>query len=84
MKKPLEKSEFSILDGQKDNAFFSKKMIQLANVDLSDTNLDNFKFDFDWSKYIDIICNQHWIRWLEKPLTEMKKDFEKPQQLGLF
>ena len=80
----LEKSEFSILDGQKDNAFFSKKMIQLANVDLSDTNLDNFKFDFDWSKYIEIICNQNWIKWLEKPLTEMKKEFEKPQQLGLF
>lgn len=80
----LEKSEFSILSSQKDDAFFSKKMVQLANVDLSDTNLDNFKFNFDWSKYIDIICNQHWIKWLEKPLTEMKKEFEKPQQLGLF
>ena len=80
----LENSESSILSSQKDDAIFSKKMIQLANVDLSDTNLDNFKFNFDWNKYIDIICNQHWIKWLEKPLTEMKKDFEKPQQLGLF
>ena len=78
------KSESDILWSQKDDAFFSKKMVQLANVDLSDTNLDNFKFNFDWSKYIDIICNQHWIKWLEKPLTEMKKEFEKPQQLGLF
>ena len=80
----LEAAECKILEGQKEDAFFSKKMIQLADVDLSDTNLDNFKFNFDWSKYIDIICNQYWIKWLEKPLIEMKKDFEKPQQLGLF
>ena len=80
----LENAESSILWSQKDDAFFSKKMIQLANVDLSNTQLDNFRFNFDWSKYIDIICNQNWIKWLEKPLTEMKKEFEKPQQLGLF
>ena len=80
----IEKSVSSVLESQKDNAFFSKKMIQLANIDLSQTKLDDFKFNFDWSKYIDIICNQNWIRWLEKPLTEMKKKFEKPQQLGLF
>ena len=80
----LENAESSILWSQKDDAFFSKKMIQLANVDLSDTQLDNFTFNFDWNKYIDIICNQNWIKWLEKPLTEMKKEFEKPQQLGLF
>lgn len=80
----IEKSVSSVLESQKDNAFFSKKMIQLANIDLSQTKLDDFKFNFDWSKYIDIICNQNWIRWLEKPLTEMKKEFEKPQQLGLF
>jgi len=80
----LENAEHSILESQKDDAFFSKKMIQLANIDLSETQLDNFKFNFDWSKYIDIICNENWIKWLEKPLTEMKKEFEKPQQLGLF
>jgi len=80
----IEKSVSSVLESQKDNAFFSKKMIQLANIDLSQTKLDDFKFNFDWSKYINIICNQNWIRWLEKPLTEMKKKFEKPQQLGLF
>ena len=80
----LENAERSILESQKDDAFFSKKMVQLANVDLSETNLNNFKFNFDWSKYLDIICNQNWINWLEKPLTEMKKEFEKPQQLGLF
>jgi len=80
----IEKSVSSVLESQKDNAFFSKKMIQLANIDLSQTKLDDFKFNFDWSKYINIICNQNWIRWLEKPLTEMKKEFEKPQQLGLF
>ena len=80
----IEKSVSSVLESQKDNAFFSKKMIQLANIDLSQTKLDDFKFNFDWSKYIDIICNQNWIRWLEKPLIEMKKEFEKPQQLGLF
>ena len=80
----IEKSVSSVLESQKDNAFFSKKMIQLANIDLSQTKLDDFKFNFDWSKYIDIICNQNWIRWLEKPLIEMKKEFEKPQQLWLF
>lgn len=80
----LDNTESSILWSQKEDAFFSKKMIQLANVDLSWTQLDYFKFNFDWNKYIDIICNQNWIKWLEKPLTEMKKEFEKPQQLGLF
>ena len=80
----LENSESSILSSQKDDAFFSKKMIQLANIDLSETKIENFKFNFDGSKYIDIICNQNWLNWLQKPLTEMKKDFEMPQQLGLF
>ena len=80
----LEAAECKILEWQKEDAYFSKKMIQLADVDLSTTQLENFKFNFDWSKYIDIICNQYWIKWLEKPLIEMKKDFEKPQQLGLF
>ena len=80
----LENAESAILESQKENAFFSKKMIQLTDVDLSGTELDNYKFNFDWSKYIDIICNQNWIKWLEKPLTEMKKEFEKPQQVGLF
>ena len=80
----LENSESSILSSQKDDAFFSKKMIQLANVDLSATKLEDYKFNFDWTKYIDIICNQNWLNWLQKPLTEMKKEFEKPQQLGLF
>jgi len=80
----LENSESSILSSQKDDAFFSKKMIQLANVDLSKTKIENFKFNFDGNKYIDIICNQNWLNWLQKPLTEMKKDFEMPQQLGLF
>jgi DNA polymerase-1 len=80
----LDNSESSILWSQKDDAFFSKKMIQLANVDLSDTQLENFKFNFDWNKYINIICNENGLNWLMKPLTEMKKEFEKPQQLGLF
>ena len=80
----LDVSECKILEGQKEDAYFSKKMIQLAYFDLGETKLDDFKFNFDGSKYIDIICNQNGIKWLEKPLTEMKKDFEKPQQLGLF
>ena len=80
----LDASECKILEWQKEDAFFSKKMIQLAYFDLGETKLDDFKFNFDGSKYIDIICNQNWIKGLEKPLTEMKKDFEKPQQLGLF
>ena len=59
-------------------------MVQLANINISETTLEDFKFNFDWNKYIDIICNQNEIKWLEKPLIEMKKEFEKPQQLGLF
>ena len=80
----LDNIEFKILKEQKEEAFFSKKMIQLANIDLSKTKLEDFKFSFDWNKYIDIICNQNWIKWLEKPLKEIKKELEKPQQLGLF
>ena len=80
----LDDSECKILEGQKEDAYFSKKMIKLAYFDLGETKLDDFSFDFDGSKYIDIICNQNWIKGLEKPLSEMKKEFEKPQQLGLF
>jgi len=80
----LDASECKILEWQKEDAYFSKKMVQLAYFDLGETKLDDFKFNFDGNKYIDIICNQNWIKGLEKPLTEMKKDFEKPQQLGLF
>lgn len=80
----LDNTESKILNDQKENAFFSKKMIQLANIDLSEPKLEDFKFNFNWSEYIEIICNKHWIKWLEKPLIEMKKQFEKPQQLGLF
>ena len=80
----LDNTESKILNDQKENAFFSKKMIQLANIDLSEPKLEDFKFNFNWSEYIKIICNKHWIKWLEKPLIEMKKQFEKPQQLGLF
>ena len=80
----LDNSESKILKEQKENAFFSKKMVQLADIDISETKLEDFKFNFNWSKYIDIICNQNGIKWLEKPLTEMKKEFEKPQQLWLF
>jgi len=80
----LDNIESKILKEQKEEALFSKKMIQLANIDLSKTKLEDFKFSFDWNKYIDIICNQNWIKWLEKPLKEIKKELEKPQQLGLF
>lgn len=80
----LEKSEFNILSEQKDDALFSKKMIKLVDVDLSEIKLDNFRFKFEWDKYIDIICNKYWIKWLEKLLTKMKTNFEKPQQLWLF
>jgi DNA polymerase-1 len=80
----LDNSGSSILWNQKDDAFFSKKMIQLVYFDLGETKLDDFKFNFDGSKYIDIICNQNWLNWLQKPLVEMKKEFEMPQQLGLF
>jgi len=80
----LEKSESSILESHKDDAFFSKKMIQLANANLNSNNLEDFKFTFDWNKYIEIICKKYWLKSLEKVLLEMKKEFEKPQQLGLF
>lgn len=80
----LDKSESNTLSQWKDDAFFSKKMIQLADVDLSNVKIDNLKFKFEWDKYIDIICKQNWLNSLEKVLLDMKKDFEKPQQLWLF
>ncbi len=80
----LDKSEAYILESHKDDAFFSKKMIQLANTNLNSNNLEDFKFNFNWNKYIDIICKKYWLQSLEKVLLEMKKDFEKPQQLWLF
>ena len=79
----IDQATKNILINQKEDAFFSKKMIQLANVNMS-SKLDDFTFNFDWNKYIDIICREYWIYSLGKPLLEMKKEFEKPQQLGLF
>lgn len=80
----IDDSTKSILTSQKEDAFFSKKMIQLANIDLSSSKLEDFSFHFDGHKYIDIICKEYGISSLEKPLLDMKKDFEMPQQLGLF
>lgn len=80
----LDHSESEILRNQKENALFSKKMIQLAKVDLSATKLEDYKFSFNGNQYIDIICKKYGIKSLEKTILEMKKEFEMPQQLWLF
>lgn len=80
----MESSVAKILSEQKNEAFASKKLIQLANVDVSHISLESLKFDVDYDKFLDILCGQYGFSSLHKVLIEMKKENEKPQQLGLF
>jgi DNA polymerase-1 len=48
-----------ILADDKESAFTSKQLVQLATVDLSDIQLEAFTFSLEYDKYIDVLCNQH-------------------------
>jgi DNA polymerase-1 len=80
----IDSSVANILKDQKDIAFFSKSMVKLAEVDLSTISLENMKFTLNYDHYISTLGKKYSFASLEKLLLEMKKEDEKPKQLGLF
>lgn len=80
----MDASLAAILRDQKELALFSKSMIQLVSVDLSEHSLDDVKFSLDYEKYLSILWKKYEFSSLEKLLLEMKKEDDKPQQLWLF
>ena len=80
----IEPSVANILAAHREAAFASKKLIQLAQVDVSHIPLESLQFRLDYDKYLDVLCHQHGFASLHKILTEMQKEAAKPQQLGLF
>lgn len=80
----IQPSISGILTVWKEDAFASKKLIQLAEIDLSSENLEKFRFSLDYSQWIDILWRKYHFSSLEKLLLNMRKEAEKPQQLGLF
>jgi hypothetical protein len=49
----------SLLRAEKEHALATKKLIQLAQVDLSHIALENLTFHLDYEKYENVLCNQH-------------------------
>ncbi|MDR2541489.1 MAG: hypothetical protein LBD11_07190 [Candidatus Peribacteria bacterium] len=80
----LEPALSRVLSEGKESAFSSKSLIQLVQVDLSNVSLDSFKLSLDYTQAIHTLCDIHGFQGLRKVLTEMKKEAEMPQQLGLF
>ncbi|MDR0283255.1 MAG: hypothetical protein LBI53_08485 [Candidatus Peribacteria bacterium] len=74
----------NILRDQKEVALFSKSMVQLAEVDLSTIVLGDFRFVLDYHHYISVLGEKYGFASLEKLVLDMKKEAERPQQLGLF
>ena len=74
----------NVLRDQKEAAFFSKSMIKLAEVDVSAVALEDLRFKLDYNHYISVLGEKYAFSSLQKSLLEMKKEDEKPQQLGLF
>lgn len=69
---------------KKENAFFAKKMIKLAEVDISRYEESDFSFSFNYDQYVEILCKKYGFTSLEKVLGTIKQKREKPQQMSLF
>lgn len=69
---------------QKDNAFFAKKMIVLADVDLSQYHENDLNFSFDYERFYTILCKKYEFSSLDKVLFNLKKVYTLPQQMSLF
>jgi DNA polymerase-1 len=55
----IDPSVAKILAENKESAFNSKSLIQLAQVDLSGVSLENLKFHLNYEEYQEILCGQH-------------------------
>lgn len=74
----------SLLLSGKEDAFYSKRLVQLASIDFNETALEEFAFHFDVDLWLELLCQRYGLSSLKKILLEIKKEAEKPQQLGLF
>jgi 5'-3' exonuclease len=73
-----------ILIAGKEDAFASKKLIQLAQVDISSVKLEHLEFKMDYEKYASVICDQHGFSSFRKLLNELQKEETMPKQVSLF
>lgn len=80
----LTKHTKELLETQKEDAFFAKKMIQLSFLELNDYQLSDFSFSFQYEKFAEVLCKKYGFTSLEKVLLDLKKKYEQPVQLGLF
>ena len=71
----------NILEAGKEDAFQSKRLIELAKIDMSDKKLENFAFGLDLALWMEVLGDRYHFSSLKKTLSEMKKEAEKPQQL---
>ncbi|MDR0607662.1 MAG: hypothetical protein LBG52_04900 [Candidatus Peribacteria bacterium] len=81
----LDAGMVKILTEGKVSAFASKTLIQLAHVaEVADIPLATFKFSLDYNQALHTLCDNYGFQGFRKTLTDMKKEAEMPQQLGLF
>jgi DNA polymerase-1 len=80
----LDASMVRVLTAGKESAFVSKSLIQLAHVNVADIPLDTFKLTLNYENAAHTLCDCYGFQGFRKTLTEMKKEAEMPQQLGLF
>ncbi|MDR3169362.1 MAG: hypothetical protein LBU27_06490 [Candidatus Peribacteria bacterium] len=80
----LDANMVRILTAGKESAFTSKSLIQLAHVEVANIPLETFKLTLDYDNALQTLCNRYGFQGFRKTLTEMKKEAELPQQLGLF
>lgn len=74
-----------VLRAGRDDAFASKKLIELVEIQDSRFKIqDFFEFVLDYQVWLDTLVWKWKFASFEKTLNEMKKKSEMPQQLGLF
>jgi DNA polymerase-1 len=55
----IDPSIARLLSEGKEGAFASKKLIQLAQVDISTVPLETLTFQIDYEKYSTVLCEQY-------------------------
>ncbi len=68
----------------KDNAFFSKKLIQLMDIPEFKIDLQSIPQKLNYQKAKDILINQLWFKSFEKLISQLEKQSNQKQQLSLF
>ncbi len=69
----------------KEEAFKAKGLISLQDVpEVNFIDLQEYKFDIDFNKYMDVLVKEQNFGSMEKVITELKNKFHMPQQSSLF